>query len=55
VLARRYSERLIEAMLEVEEPGLPDVLMLLERVDDLAVEVESCRAELRKLYPADVP
>jgi hypothetical protein len=55
VLVHRYAERLLEAMLDTEEPGVPEVLMLLERLDDVAVEVETCRAELRTLHPGALP
>jgi hypothetical protein len=54
-MAHSYAERLLEAMLDTDKPGVPEVLMLLERLDDVSVEVESCRAELRKVYPAELP
>jgi hypothetical protein len=55
VLVHRYAERLLEAMLETDKPGTPEVLILLERLDDVAMEVETCRAELRSLHPGEMP
>jgi hypothetical protein len=54
-LVHRYSEQLLDALLEAEQPDLRAVAGFLDTLDDLAVEVETCRSELRELYPGALP
>jgi hypothetical protein len=54
-LARRYSEKLLRALVETEDPTVERVYTLLLTVEDIAVEVESCRAELRAIHPGELP
>jgi hypothetical protein len=54
-LARRYSEKLLRALVETENPTVGKVEALLLLVDDVAIEVETVRSELRAIHPDHMP
>jgi hypothetical protein len=52
---RHYAQSLVEELFIAGDPDVEAARGLLDDVDDVAVEVESCRAELRGLYPDKLP
>jgi hypothetical protein len=51
MLAYRYSEKLLREVVDTEDPTVEKVEALLLMLDDIRVEVESCRAELPAIHP----
>jgi hypothetical protein len=53
-LARIYIDRLIERLGDLGSTAtVEEVRGLIERLDDIDVEVEAMRAELRAVYPEE--
>jgi hypothetical protein len=54
-LIRLYADRLVERL---EDHGgtatVEEVRGLLDRLEDIDVEVQACRSELRSAYPEDM-
>jgi len=54
-LAYRYNGKLLRLLVDAGDPDPKQVADLLLGLDDIAVEVESCRAELRAIWPGTLP
>jgi hypothetical protein len=55
-LIRLYADRMIERLGDLGSTATVDeVRALLDRLEDIDVEVEQCRAELRAVYPEELP
>jgi hypothetical protein len=54
-LAYRYSDKLLRALVDTEDPTVEKVEALVLMLDDISIEVETCRAELRAIHPDRMP
>jgi hypothetical protein len=53
-LIRLYADRLCERLTDHgTTASVEEARSLLDRLDDIAVEVEACRAEVRAVYPRE--